>query len=56
MKHTQEGFAERARVNQQDLASKLRARFDYMVCGAGTSGCVVAARLASESEDASVVA
>src|SRR5215470_6761084 len=49
MKHsTQEDFAERVRVNQQDLASKLRATFDYIVCGAGTSGCVVAARLASD--------
>jgi len=45
---TQEDFAERVRVNQQDLASRLRARFDYIVCGAGTSGCVVAARLASD--------
>jgi choline dehydrogenase len=45
---TQENFAERVRVNQQDLASKLRGRFDYIVCGAGTSGCVVAARLASD--------
>ena len=46
--NTQEGFAERVRVNQQDLASRLKARFDYIVCGAGTSGCVVAARLASD--------
>src|SRR5215470_9657337 len=45
---TQEDFAERVRINQQDLASKLRARFDYIVCGAGTSGSVVAARLASD--------
>ena len=45
---TQEDFAERVRINQQDLASKLKARFDYIVCGAGTSGSVVAARLASD--------
>src|SRR5215467_1473842 len=45
---TQEDFAERGHLNQQDLASKLRARFDYIVCGAGTSGSVVAARLASD--------
>src|SRR6516164_4780607 len=44
----QEDFAERVRINQQDLASKLKARFDYIVCGAGTSGSVVAARLASD--------
>src|SRR5499427_2581228 len=49
MKHsTQEDFAERVRVNQEDLASNLKMRFDYIVCGAGTSGCVVAARLASD--------
>src|SRR5262249_33930655 len=48
-KHSRQGdFAERVRVNQQDLASKLKRRFDYIVCGAGTSGCVVAARLASD--------
>src|SRR5215472_10643133 len=45
---TQEDFAERVRINQQDLASKLKARFDYIVCGAGTSGSVLAARLASD--------
>lgn len=44
----QEKFAERVRTNQQELASKLPTRFDYIVCGAGTSGCVVAARLAAD--------
>jgi choline dehydrogenase len=39
-------FAECVRVNQQKLASELGTSFDYIVCGAGTSGCVVAARLA----------
>ena len=49
MKHNaQEDFAERVRVNQQNLSSELRTRFDYIVCGAGTSGCVVAARLAAD--------
>jgi choline dehydrogenase len=28
--------------------SIIRARFDYVVCGAGTSGCVVATRLAAD--------
>jgi hypothetical protein len=46
-RHAQEDFAERVRVNQQKLSSGLRTRFDYIVCGAGTSGCVVAARLTS---------
>lgn len=49
MKHTsQEAFAERVRANQQELSSELRTRFNYIVCGAGTSGCVVAARLAAD--------
>src|SRR5262245_9780185 len=49
MKHNVQGdFAERVRVNQQQLSSELRTRFDYIVCGAGTSGCVVAARLAAD--------
>jgi choline dehydrogenase len=49
MKHNmQEDFAERVRVNQQKRSSGLRTRFDSIVCGAGTSGCVVAARLAAD--------
>jgi cysteine synthase len=49
MRHNvQEDFAERVRINQHRLSSDLRRRFDYIVCGAGTSGCVVAARLASD--------
>ena len=50
-KHERESavdFRERVRVNQQRLSSKLRTRFDFIVCGAGTSGCVVAARLAAD--------
>ena len=41
-------FAARVRRNQQELSSALRTRFDYIVCGAGTAGCVVAARLAAD--------
>lgn len=41
-------FAERVRANQQRLSSELAATFDYIVCGGGTSGCVVAARLAAD--------
>jgi choline dehydrogenase len=39
-------FAERVRTNQRVLAASLNQSFDYIICGAGTSGCVVAARLA----------
>lgn len=41
-------FADQVRMNQRKLASELPKRFDYVVCGAGTAGCVVAARLAAD--------
>src|SRR5262249_10793215 len=41
-------FAKSVRLNQQRLASELKSHYDFIVCGAGTSGCVVAARLASD--------
>jgi choline dehydrogenase len=44
----QEDFATRVRINQEKLSSELKTRFDYIVCGAGTSGSVVAARLAAD--------
>jgi len=46
----QENFTARVRANQQERAANVRTRFDYIVCGAGTSGCVVAARLAADSK------
>ena len=39
-------FSERVRVNQQLLTAALKPRYDYIVCGAGSSGSVVARRLA----------
>ncbi|MDT5288166.1 MAG: choline dehydrogenase, partial [Mycobacterium sp.] len=39
-------FAERVRHNQQSLGANLRAQYDFIVCGSGSSGSVVARRLA----------
>jgi choline dehydrogenase len=41
-------FALGVRRNQQRLTSGLKSRYDFIVCRAGTSGCVVAARLAAD--------
>lgn len=38
----QDDFAARVLANQSQVAAKLPTRFDYIVWGAGTSGCVVA--------------
>jgi cysteine synthase len=48
-----EDFAERARANQQKLAGDLKLHYDFVVCGAGTSGntmapCVVIGERAAE--------
>jgi choline dehydrogenase len=39
-------FAERVRLNQQQLRADLKPRYDFIVCGSGSSGSVVARRLA----------
>ena len=48
-----EDFAQRVRVNQAKLASELKPRYDFIVCGSGSSGSVVERRLA-ENLDLSV--
>ena len=41
-------LAERVRENQQKFAAHVKPYYDFIVCGAGTSGSVVAARLAAD--------
>ena len=47
MTHSETDLAERVRANQRGLTCEIGTKFDYIVCGAGTSGSVVAARLAA---------
>jgi choline dehydrogenase len=47
-------FAEQVRRNQQQLSADLKPQYDFIVCGSGSSGSVVARRLA-ENPDVSVL-
>src|SRR5262245_58805365 len=41
-----DSFAERVHANQLKLRSNLKMQYDFIVCGSGSSGSVVAGRLA----------
>jgi hypothetical protein len=46
----QTDFAERVRLNQQKLTTEPRPHCDFIVCGSGSSGSVVARQLAENPD------
>src|SRR5258707_4451308 len=45
-----DNLATRIRANQQKLGAELKPHYDFIVCGSGSSGSVVARRLAENAD------
>lgn len=52
--HNENEFANAVSSNQRALRNSLKANYDFIICGAGSSGSVVAAKLA-ENPDVQVL-